>query len=289
MKVFFFSYTEEVMFLLFVFPHSNKKYYSSYCKNSQDTLDPNFVTGLTEAEGCFSVVKLKDSRAKFGTTIGFRFKISMLVNEVKLLEKVHSFFGFGTISINKDGTVDFIVRDFSNIKKIKEHFLKYPLRGSKYLDFLSFVQAIDIFEKNIHRSEEGFNLLKNISESMNSYRKDFTKLPPLNTIKDNPNYIPISGHYINGFIAGDGCLYLKTNKSNFGSMGIQISQHVHNITLMREILDYFDPCLKIYPHGKDSVQIRIGGKKSETTVFQTIFHNILYMGLRVLVWLNYKI
>ena len=67
-------------------------------------------------------------------SIGLRFKFSMLANETDLLRKVQSFFGFGTLGINKDGTVDFIVKDFSNILKIREHFMKYPLRGTKYLD-----------------------------------------------------------------------------------------------------------------------------------------------------------
>lgn len=47
-------------------------------------------------------------------TIGLRFKITMLANETDLLRKVHSFFGYGTLSINKDGTVDFIVLDISS-------------------------------------------------------------------------------------------------------------------------------------------------------------------------------
>ena len=41
-------------------------------------------------------------------SIGLRFKISMLVNETDLLRKVQSFFGFGTLGINKNGTVDFM-------------------------------------------------------------------------------------------------------------------------------------------------------------------------------------
>lgn len=221
--------------------------------------NPYFVTGLTEAEGCFSITKHKDTRAKFGMTIGLRFKITMLANETELLEKVNSFFGFGTLSINKDGTVDYIVRDLTNLYEIREHFQKYPLRGSKYLDFLSFTRAMHMIEQKMHRKEEGFNLLKHLSEGMNSFRKDFSEFPPSHVLKENPDYIPINGHYINGFIAGDGSLYLRT-KSNFGSMGIQISQHVNNTHLMREILDYFDPSLNIYKHGKDSIQITIGGK-----------------------------
>jgi len=63
----------------------------------------------------------------------------MLVNELELINKVKSYFGFGTVKIHKDGSVDFIVTDLPNILKIKEHFIKYPLRGTKHLDFLDFL------------------------------------------------------------------------------------------------------------------------------------------------------
>jgi hypothetical protein len=115
-------------------------------------------------------------------------------------------------------------------------------------------------KKKINRTEEGFNSLVNLSYNMNRYRKDYSNFPPSHTIKDSPNYIPINGHFINGFIAGDGSLYLRTT-ANFGSMGIQISQHVNNKPLMREVADYFNTNIKINNHGKDAIQITVGGKK----------------------------
>ena len=149
-------------------------------------------------------------------TIGLRLKIKMLVNEKELIEKVKAYFGFGSIVTNIDGSIEFIILDISNILKIKEHYLKYPLRGTKYLDFLCFIRAVSIFEQKTHRTEEGFKLLVNLSYNMNSYRKDSSNFPPLHTIKNSHNYTPINGHFINGFIAGDDALYLRT-KSNFGS------------------------------------------------------------------------
>ena len=115
---------------------------------------------------------------------------------------------------------------------IKKHFIKYPLRGTKFLDFYDFVQALELMEQNLHRSEEGVKLLVSLSEGMNSLRKDYRKMPAIHIIKGNSEFIPLDGNYINGFIAGDGCLYLRT-KSNFGSMGIQIYQHVNNSSLLR--------------------------------------------------------
>lgn len=47
--------------------------------------------------------------------------------------------------------------------------------------------------------------------------------------------MPINGHYINGFIAGDGCLAFNTKDVNFGRMSWQISQHNNNKLLLLSI------------------------------------------------------
>jgi len=81
----------------------------------------------------------------------------MLNNEVKLLKMVKSFFNCGVLRKNNNGTVDFEKKnDFSYLKTILiPHFLKYPLRGTKYLDFLSFKdkEASHIFENREHLKE----------------------------------------------------------------------------------------------------------------------------------------
>jgi len=96
----------------------------NYSTNKREILDPFFVTGLTEAEGSFSITKHKDARARFGLTTSLRFKITMLANELELLEKVKAFFGVGSIVIDdKAGSVDYIVRDKISLGAIKEHFI----------------------------------------------------------------------------------------------------------------------------------------------------------------------
>jgi LAGLIDADG endonuclease len=84
----------------------------------------------------------------------------MLNNEVELLRMVKSFFGCGVVRQNKNGTVDFEINDFISIKNILiPHFLKYPLRGTKYLDFISFKEASYIFIAKEHLKEESINKL----------------------------------------------------------------------------------------------------------------------------------
>lgn len=43
-------------------------------------LNPNFVTGLTDAEGCFSVGVYKNKKAKFKRNVKLEFTIKMMDN-----------------------------------------------------------------------------------------------------------------------------------------------------------------------------------------------------------------
>jgi hypothetical protein len=225
-------------------------------------MDPYFITGLTEAEGSFSIIKIKDKRAKYDTNVHLRFKITMLNNETELLTMVKSFFKCGTNVIGKNGTISFEIKDINSLNKyIIPHFSNYPLRGTKYLDFLTFKEALDIIISKEHLTKEGLNKIIDMSLNMNSYRKFPKEYYPVHTIENNSLYIPINGHYINGFIAGDGCLALNTKDNGFGRMSLQISQHKNNKNLLCSIANYFKSPTKIYYHEINSVQITLSGIK----------------------------
>lgn len=224
-------------------------------------LNPDFVTGLTDAEGCFSVVIRNNNKAKFKKNVGLRFQIQMLQNETELLKMVKFFFGCGVLYYSKDGFVSFAVQDFYSIKnKIIPHFLKYSMRGTKYLDFISFKEAFDIIYKKEHLSEEGIDKLYIISKNMNSYRKHSSFIySPMHTKEDSRYYIPLNGHYINGFIAGDGCLSINLKGKRFGYMYLNVSQHKNNKLLMESIAKYFKNTAKVYSYDINMLQIHLSG------------------------------
>lgn len=122
-------------------------------------------------------------------------------------------------------------------KKIIPHFSKYPLRGTKYLYFISFKEAFHIIESKEHLTEEGMNKLYDLSKGMNTNRKFSADVYySLNQTKENnTDYMPLNGHYINGFIAGDGCLVLHLGRL---TMHLSISQH-NNRLLMESIANSF--------------------------------------------------
>lgn len=229
--------------------------------NKNNILNPNFVTGLTDAEGCFLILSPKNNKTNSKVYFSLKYKISMLNNEVELLKMVKSFFDCGVLRQNKNGTTDFEINDFSSLKIVLiPHFLKYPLRGTKYLDFLSFKEASLIFDKGEHLKEEGINKLCLLKKNMNIQRdfSQFNSYSPNHTKENNINYIPINGHYVNGFIAGDGCLTLDMGK-HFGYMHLSISQHKNNRLLMESIANYFKSPLKVYPGRSEDLQIHLRG------------------------------
>jgi hypothetical protein len=104
------------------------------------------------------------------------------------------------------------------------------------------------------------NKLYALSKGMNTGRKFSIEdlYNPDHTKENNINYIPLDGHYVNGFIAGDGSLILQLGKT-FGIMHLSISQHINNRLLMESIAKYFKSSSKIYLGRPKDIQIILNG------------------------------
>jgi len=116
---------------------------------------------------------------------------------------------------------------------------------------------VDLIKNKEHLTLVGLDKLTKISTGMNSYRLYI----PNYAIQDKFEYVPLNGYYINGFIAGDGCLALNTKYKNFAKMSIQISQHKNNKGLLFSIANYFKSSNKIYFHDINSIQLTLSGIK----------------------------
>jgi LAGLIDADG endonuclease len=75
--------------------------------NKNDVLGPDFITGLTDAEGYFLILSPKNDKTKFKVYFSLKYKISMLNNEIELLKMVKDSFGCGVLRENKNGITDF--------------------------------------------------------------------------------------------------------------------------------------------------------------------------------------
>ena len=101
-------------------------------------LNANYIIGLTEGEGCFLVCLRKDNR------IELRFFIAQAIGNKLLLEKVHKFFGVGSVyqKSNVKGKLPAYVFEVSKRDEIFNvvipFFQKYKLIGTKAKSFSVF-------------------------------------------------------------------------------------------------------------------------------------------------------
>ena len=136
-----------------------------------------------------------------------RFKISLHIDDVKVLHTIESNLGFGRIvEENSRNSCSFIVEDSLNIDKLCDIFNHYPLHTSKKLDFISFYEVSLIRATNKAISDVDMKKIVSIKNSMNSKREIFTYGASKSQIIINPNLFI-------GFIEGEGTFGIKTGSS----------------------------------------------------------------------------
>ena len=97
------------------------------------TLDPWFVTGLTEGEGCFCVSFAVRAKLKVGLEARPSFSLSLNRKDRKLLEDLQAFFGCGWIRESRsDRTFKYEARSAGDLLgSVVPHFEVFPLCGNK--------------------------------------------------------------------------------------------------------------------------------------------------------------
>jgi hypothetical protein len=140
-------------------------------------LHPYFVTGFVDGEGCFVVKIIKRSKMNTGYEIQLCFEITNHSKDLSLLENIKSYFG-GIGSITKEGknTFQYRVSSKEDLKIIIDHFDKYPLITQKYADFLLFKSVLEICKSKEHLTYAGLSKILNIKASLNNGLSDELKL-----------------------------------------------------------------------------------------------------------------
>jgi len=148
-------------------------------------LNPMFITGLIDAEGCFMLGLYKSNNYKMGYQIQAMFKITLHNKDYDLLCKVKDFFAVGSIRKHGKTTLQYTVKSLVDLKKIISHFDKYTLFGEKQNDYLLFKTAIKLIENKTHLNRKGFHEILSIKAAMNLGLSDELKT-------SFPEIIPIS-------------------------------------------------------------------------------------------------
>ena len=141
-------------------------------------LNPWYIAGLIDGEGCFCINISKHKTKKLGYDPRLEFEVEMIIEDEPLLRKLQKALGCGHIYIlnyERYGWrphVKYAVKSHKDIQtKVIPFFKKYKLQGKKAKDFNFFCQGSEIFEKGEHLTLKGIEKLREIQSKMNLRRK----------------------------------------------------------------------------------------------------------------------
>lgn len=213
-------------------------------------LDPNWVTGLVDAEGSFIVfIKLNPNNSKnLVRQIELSFEVSFHIKDIELLYKLKSFFGeAGTIFIpltRKDARLKITgLNEIVNF--IIPHFKQYPLHGMKKIDYDLWSECAELLQSKQHLQEKGLNRILSIKSVLNNGLSDKLKaLFPSVIAIDRPVLdvanIPLNPNYVSGFTEGDGCFTVNISSTTKQiSAYYVIELHKREVPLLSSIQKFF--------------------------------------------------
>lgn len=141
-------------------------------------LNPWYIVGLIDGEGCFCITISKHQAKKLGFDARLMFEVEMIVDDQPLLEQLKDHFQCGQLFVLNYQRyqwrphVKYAVKNNQDIlQKIIPFFCQYPLQGKKAKDFNFFCQAAEIFAAKRHLTQEGLDELRTLQRQMNQRRK----------------------------------------------------------------------------------------------------------------------
>jgi hypothetical protein len=135
------------------------------------SINPYWVAGFSEAEGCFFVILQKNkSKASYQIKIGYQ--VTQHNRDQSLIKSLKDFFECGRTEPSGKAAISFRVTKFKDITEtVIPFFENYPILGSKSKDFKDWKHIIKLMASKAHLTPEGLNEIKLIKSGMNSLRE----------------------------------------------------------------------------------------------------------------------
>ena len=223
----------------------------------RNVLNPWFLSGFTDAEGCFSIGIRPDAKLKIKWRVLPVFIIKLHNKDLSILEDIKKTLHIGKIRKSGENCVQYVVESFKELQVIVNHFDKYPLVTAKVTDFLLFKQCFEMIKNGEHLTEEGFLKIVTLKSSLNwgisdKLTKAFPVVIPVNRLEYKFKGIP-DPFWIAGFTSGDFCLKLKSKGGSFQirlrklntNIGYGVSLlysfhlHIRDLDVLKGLATYF--------------------------------------------------
>lgn len=209
-------------------------------------LNPWYITGFCDAEGCFSIIFQKRENFNLGWQVRAEFSIHLHNKDTKLLKEFQNFFnGVGSIVNRKDSVVYYVTKLSDLINVIIPHFDKYNLQSAKLIDYTLWRQCIYLMVVKEHLTLKGLEKFISIKGAINNGLPDrlieaFPGVVPMVRPTYLPNKIPLNPQWVSGFTEGDGSFYVSVKNTGQISAVYSIGLNIRDKLLLEKIKEFFE-------------------------------------------------
>ena len=214
-----------------------------------DQAAPWFITGLTDAEGCFYTSITKNTQFKTGWKVLAFFEIHIHKKDVDLLNYVQEQLGgIGRVVPNGKNAYSFRVNSLKDVlNNVVPHFDNYPLISQKLADYLLWKKVLIMMQNGEHLTDAGIKEIVNIRATINTglssvLKAGFPEATPVSRPLVEKQLIQHEA-WFSGFTSGEGSFLIRVGKSLTKSgfrvqLVFTISQHIRDEKLLKSFIDY---------------------------------------------------
>ena len=134
-----------------------------------EILDPNWLSGFVNGDGCFSAyIKRISSTPVIKVIIRLKLNITQHSRDFELLNNIKKYLNCGFVVKSKKDTIsDLVVTKLEDlVDKVIPFFNKYPLLGCKKKDFNDWSRIVNLVREKAHLMEKGLNQIEVIIEEI---------------------------------------------------------------------------------------------------------------------------
>ncbi len=244
---------------------NNKKY------NNNNGLNPNFLSGFVDGEGCFYIGVSQNNNYSIGWVVGLTFIIGLDRKDRPLLELIQKYFGVGNITKQGKDMIHYRVSSVKDLQVIMDHFDKYPLITYKLADYLLFKRAFELIKRKEHLTTKGLHEIIAIKASSNlglseKLKQLFPGISPLSRPVTENSQIK-DPYWISGFTEAEGCFLIQIKRDPTHKIGYQvllrftIGLHSRDELVLKSLASYLG-CGR-YKKSSESVGVFIIGNLTE--------------------------
>ena len=131
------------------------------------TLQDAWLSGFTDAEGCFNVSITSNARYALGHVVKMRFLLDQ--KDSSILHIIRDLFGFGKVTLRSqtDEVYRYTATGFKSMNDVISYFKAFPLLTKKAFSFEKWLTVHNLVINKLHLSEEGLAQVKVLQKQIN--------------------------------------------------------------------------------------------------------------------------